>query len=529
MNQTDIKNRDIILSFFEKNVVLEKQSFDFVNKQLHEPFIDEEYAHNIGSDFRARWEIDFTNLTDKEKKYIEKYDRAYYLFFNYFNSFFSEISYSEFQENLKTVNKNKIKIKKYIEGIYRQNHKRFIKDRSRNFAIHSAQITDNEIEAYILKSFEDIGRYKIPNKKLYLVLSINYADWLLCSTAESWSSCLSLEGQYYHGLFTLPGDLSRALLYVTDGSFKEYLGIKVEKIISRSWVLLGEKNQKAIVKFYPNEFLGLDLIKKITNDNSYIMASNLSSHIKSKNNYVPLFFEKGISVTPYNDRSSLLLSSGGVEQLIKEGSGLTVFDKHFERKNTDTLVKLFCRSFKSYVNEKRNLNQDINYTPKECCKCHNKEVKNSFNGQFYCQTCFTELFTSCKHCGEIMPKDKGEYCDNCKPLFEIVKCSICGTEHYKKDVKLAIIEKTNSFSFVCSNHDHTEKKCLDCGTKHRAFNMIRLHDEHPKDKNKLLGKWRCISCFEKEKDKYETCSVCNELYAKVKIENSICVNCREKM
>lgn len=121
-----------------------------------------------------------------------------------------------------------------------------------------------ELIHYIIQiANEIIGEHKAPRKdNLQMVLSLNPIDWFLCSTGENWSSCLNLETEtegYWTGLPFLIGDKSRALVYITDGSKKEYMGMKVDKMISRSWVLLfrHKKTKETFwnfVKEYPNTY-----------------------------------------------------------------------------------------------------------------------------------------------------------------------------------------------------------------------------------------------------------------------------------
>ena len=97
------------------------------------------------------------------------------------------------------------------------------------------------VEIEVMERLEKIGAVTFPKSGVQLVLSLNFADWFLASTAEKWTSCISLESDYeeafWSGLPGLIGDKNRALLYITDGKQKDYYGIKVDRIIARSWIL----------------------------------------------------------------------------------------------------------------------------------------------------------------------------------------------------------------------------------------------------------------------------------------------------
>jgi hypothetical protein len=128
---------------------------------------------------------------------------------------------------------------------------------------------DDIISFYIKTINEIIGIYKMPNKELELVFSLNPIDWFLCSTKEKWSSCLNLENSnevFWQGLPSLIGDKNRAMVYITDGSKKNFMGIKVDRFISRSWVLLvrskeDNKTHFHIVREYPTKIGFKEIIK----------------------------------------------------------------------------------------------------------------------------------------------------------------------------------------------------------------------------------------------------------------------------
>jgi hypothetical protein len=126
------------------------------------------------------------------------------------------------------------------------------------------------IELNINKSLEEIGAASFPkDKKIKLVLSINFNDWLLCSTSENWTSCLNFESHFkaahYQGLFGLLGDPNRIMIYFTDGTPKEYEGIISKKMFTRSWALLDTTDTFNVVKFYPFNIILTNKIQEITN------------------------------------------------------------------------------------------------------------------------------------------------------------------------------------------------------------------------------------------------------------------------
>jgi len=155
------------------------------------------------------------------------------------------------------------------------------------------------INYYILKSNEEVGRVALPKSKdLEIVFSTNFADWFLCSTSESWSSCLSLTANYSSAYWAgLPGtitDKNRALVYLTDGKKKNYEGIEVDRIITRSWVLLMSNGKKDVLHFvneYPGGFSLFGLTKEILKGffENILSIKDLDEYYTSKYPFVGLF------------------------------------------------------------------------------------------------------------------------------------------------------------------------------------------------------------------------------------------------
>ena len=148
-----------------------------------------------------------------------------------------------------------------------------------NYEIKTLKEIQEFIDFLLTQASNIIGKYKSPsNRKMELVISLNPIDWLLCSTSEKWSSCLSLDSNYlfWVGLPGLIGDKNRALAYITNGEKKTFsftngkgkkLEMKVDKFISRSWLLLARRKKKHdvfldIVREYPNSIGLSELVKK---------------------------------------------------------------------------------------------------------------------------------------------------------------------------------------------------------------------------------------------------------------------------
>lgn len=119
-------------------------------------------------------------------------------------------------------------------------------EKEKDFFLKEMERYIHEIsEERIRNRFSSIVEKKpFSSKQLELVFTLNYADWFMASTGDSWTSCISLYSTYdecfWTGLPTLIGDKSRAMVYITEknGPKKEFYGIKVDKFHVRTWMQL---------------------------------------------------------------------------------------------------------------------------------------------------------------------------------------------------------------------------------------------------------------------------------------------------
>lgn len=204
-----------------------------------------------------------------------------------------------------------------------------------------------ENEKYIRRVFADITQEKFfKGQELELVFSLNYADWFLASTGDSWSSCISLYSNYdecfWTGIPQLIGDKSRAMIYITEknGKKKEFHGIKVDKFIARSWIQLWRSKSTnetlfSITKSYPIEIKVKDNLENILGlreiGDSY--GSDVVSRYYSEN----LWFENNFLTTIYLDLGSYRIAKRNKAKYslgdygyysLSDGRGSCRFRKH---------------------------------------------------------------------------------------------------------------------------------------------------------------------------------------------------------
>lgn len=176
-----------------------------------------------------------------------------------------------------------------------------------------------QVEQKVRYIYSNITQSKFfKGQELELVISLNYADWFLASTGDSWSSCISLYSDYeecfWTGLPQLIGDKSRAMMYITEknGSKKSYNGIEVDKFIGRSWIQLWRYKKTnetffSLTKMYPmnisekilNTLENIFQLKKINYGDSY-EENMIVSRYYSEN----LWFFNSMLTTIYLDQGS---------------------------------------------------------------------------------------------------------------------------------------------------------------------------------------------------------------------------------
>ena len=339
MDLQDKANNLLIYRLVKKHFSLTKESLDLFKFRLfEEPAVAKEYRKYLADDLRCRIKVtDYSLLADS--------DNGWRHFSNNFQNFVKKfnVSYEDFRKNIFNINGKKLKFKKaLLEYFYNKDY--FSKETVRELYNLSSRIFDSAgysirisyttfeirdkknkivstelfhenfiaseqtkemVSEKIDRFAEYIGNQKLPNKELYLVLSCNFADWFLCSTAESWESCLNLDStydsSYWAGLPGIISDKNRALLYLTDGTKKDYKGIKVDKILSRSWILTmrkgTRKKSKTFLHFvgeYPSSFDILDTVaqKEIFKEDIEIHSDRDEWKGRSRY-YFEMLFHKG--------------------------------------------------------------------------------------------------------------------------------------------------------------------------------------------------------------------------------------------
>src|SRR5574344_1234441 len=151
---------------------------------------------------------------------------------------------------------------------------------------------------------EEVGKYKLPNKELYLVISNNFADMILASTNNSsWTSCVNLkDGDFRFTVFSNIFLKGRFIMYITDLKEKTFDGLSSYNMYVRSFGFVDKNGSLKSVRWYPSKiFLDFDINGlKVTQCGE-----------RSENQYPidPVFDKYGMFIYPDLDNSEIVSSS----------------------------------------------------------------------------------------------------------------------------------------------------------------------------------------------------------------------------
>lgn len=547
MNETDIRNRDLIIQYLS-HMGYTEECFLFAKNQLERPFIDPTYAELVGDDLRKRYEVSEKIVRSGGSSSGQENDPAWGLFEKYFHTMMCNtcmetyykkkrdglVSKEEFYANKKLVNKNELKIKKYMTDLYLlgdEGKQGFVRDCGNYYIDYNKNdpLTEEIVTTYIVRKFEEIGKYKATakkEKKFELILSLNFADILLASTAQSnFSSCFDLDnGAYWYGVPGLIGDPNRAILYLTDGSTKDWMGITVPKAIWRTWVILSKKEDKAIVSFYGYNPFSVDTIRQVTGDEKYVMARDIraGNGVEQKNPITPMFFSKGVASTVSNDASGISKFDKANKKIICQvgmGKGIEYISRDMEYASNSSISS--SPRLPEVIKKKETFNK-LCVTVRCCSVCgsaRNLNIRDD-KGEFICDTCFKEKKEICDICRTVFDKgtieltlDGKKICKKCEERY--VKTCECGN---KVDIR-RFDRKANGKHICRTCYEKDFAECRYCGE------AIKKEGDNVKELN---GNNYCKTCFVKIT---AVCSCCNKVVAKDKIKSlnnkAYCHECYE--
>jgi hypothetical protein len=480
---------ELIDNFWEFN----DDSRAFIERRLSQDWEFPPEFKNIFSlgeydgDQRVKWDVD-------NEENAASQDEGYRIFRNMFNGAIEGlrgagvvIGYREFQDNKVKYNNNLTKIKKVFELFYK-NHESI---RQRDLG----DISEDEIEATIIKKYERIGTVKKPKSELKMVLSFNPIDWMLCSTSSQISSCLNLENsgggyKFMGGLPFLCGDPNRAMLYFSKGEMKKYRGMTVDQPITRSWCILNKDGTIEIIKWYANEYYSTSQIVNIAKNVPFTRYGKIN---KSKYEITPLYLKNDLMFTIYNDvgkyvkveednklKSFILdgdYGKGGFQLFNRQGFDLTDGSSFYYEKPNPLREKI---GFRLEDFEKTGLTFNNIPHKVKCPHCHKEKIFMTISSDEDGKT-----GTICFDCA----KEKSFYCEACKTLsfsdaIEVEFVINNGTKIVKRK--------------ICKRCSLRNRRCSCCGRFVTEDSFVQDNHGHPV----------CKVCINDVNKNYHECSVC---------------------
>jgi len=156
----------------------------------------------------------------------------------------------------------------------------------------------------------------------------------------------------------------------------------------------------------------------------------------------------------------------------------------------------------------------------ECCEdvCEPNDMEN-INGDMYCQSCADD-YSECECCGDMVHHENSVYIDNtCENVCEYCysqnysTCSHCNEVVPNNDTEYVLNVGSVCYDCICENYT----KCQECG-------------EYVEDGNSQLiestRKDVCDDCLSKE---YDTCDDCDEYFLSDDLNgDGLCGDCCEK-
>lgn len=299
------------------------------------------------------------------------------------------ITYNDYANNKITINKQQRKLFKYIN--------------------------DQELS-------EIVGAGKLPNKKLFMVISTNFDDFLMCSTKNNWRSCTEInDGDYKFTTLSNIFTQGRFICYITDMAPTECRGLQSYNKFFRSFGFINGDGLMTTNIWYPvKEYLTIEKTD-----------GKINSVVDNKNKYSKYGFDivynsLGSFVYPYLDYSTLKDNKYFFENEYKRYEPEVIF-KNGELENYNEYIKFGKEGLK----ESMWMHCDI-------CGSVEGHVK-TLGDKNYCDECSKKALMKCCVCGKmeecLFTEDNTWVGKNCLEKYygrKDVKTCSCGTLIRKK-------------------------------------------------------------------------------------------------
>jgi hypothetical protein len=419
---------------------------DFASYFKYDKKIIEEYINN----FKSVKELSFLDglednrlimkLSSKEK---ESLDKGFQILKEKEPDI--NISYEEFQSNKIVINGQTRKLFKYI---------------------HDQKLS------------EEIGKYKLPDKELYIVVSNNFNDMVLASTENSsWTSCIDIKNDGDFRLTVLSNIFTegRFIIYITDLSEKNFNNIKSYNAFFRSFGFVEESGKLVSSLLYPDR-----INFSFKNDKIKIEEIKETAVSKYKIDIIPN--NDKIFIFPYFDNGCVFKKDNDFYYSCSEkNTGYKPSVLNTDTKNIFDYDKIFSIT----------KGDENSCLKKRCDECGKKSpFIITFNGKNYCHECYKTHKEKCQFCGKEtkcqMTTEGLIICADCIERKHMKVCMRCGSVfkksrfkscEYCRSGKYDPFRKIDYFNPKKNNFYLYEKHQLFSSDGEERFNDIYWDDE----------------------------------------------------
>lgn len=367
---------------------------------------------------------------------------------------------------------------------------------------------------YLLKNkhieqsdIDRINALKNNESNMYFCISRNPIDYLMASTNQPWSSCMSLESchsdAFYYSLASLVLDPSRAISFVTPGKLRTYENsgytIKHFRYDQRQFIFVDRAERIFVDRVYPATKWDVE---------SLLFSLGFSTTNTIQESYYPYHpatFPNGERALPYLDkigitRDGIYSTEKGarndVMSCLDHGNGFFDFPDF-----DDLCGKNRCENCGGAIDE---------------------GDEHQYDGTSYCSDCFWESYSRCEHCDEIIPRDEAYYVDSvgslCEPCFDnnYFTCDKCGESCSNDEHNTVYYHHGDEYSYCDHCVENYTHYCDDCEKNYM----------HEVDLTEVGDKYLCPECLS---DGYYYCDGCEKYVENSEFyheeQNGLCRDC----
>ena len=275
------------------------------------------------------------------------------------------------------------------------------------------------------KLSEEIGKYKLPDKDLYIIISNNFNDMVLASTGNSsWTSCIDLgnDGDFRFTALSNIFTKGRFIVYITDMTEKEYDGIKSYNTFFRTFGFVASDGRLVCSLCYPDRV-------QFEYEEGAVPLHAIKGFSRSKYPIEPVFNKYGFYIPPYFDNGVVVKEKGKFNFICNErmmsykpvvisGDELVLYEDVFSHDGgeMDGCFKRYC----------------------DICGAKGAMI-TTFNKKNYCPKCAMERIDDCQFCGKKakchLTTEGLLICDECIERKAMKVCVTCGSAFRSKRLK----------------------------------------------------------------------------------------------